>query len=61
MGGDTSVPRATGECLTINPGIDGYMEEAFITKYVAKGKVDANALRQHGKKVVRTARRRPPF
>jgi len=40
------------ECATVSPGADGYLENAFIAKYVNKGNVDDTALRQHGKKVI---------
>jgi hypothetical protein len=38
--------------MTANPGADGYMEMAFIEKYINNRDVDSNALREHGKAVV---------
>ena len=40
------------ECMTVNPGANGFMEEAFIAKYVNHQSVDDNALRQRGNAVV---------
>ena len=40
------------ECMTVNPGADGFMEAAFITKYINKQPVDSDAMRQRGKAVI---------
>jgi hypothetical protein len=40
------------ECMTVNPGIDGFMEEAFITKYVEKKAIDDKAYRERGKAAI---------
>jgi hypothetical protein len=45
-------PAGGKECMTVNPGANGFMEEAFITKYVNKQSVDAKALRQRGKAAI---------
>jgi hypothetical protein len=45
-------PVGDKECMTVNPGADGYMEMAFINKYINNKDVDSNALREHGKAVV---------
>ncbi|MCC6126278.1 MAG: hypothetical protein IT426_15070 [Pirellulales bacterium] len=45
-------PAGDKECMTANPGADGYMEHAFINKYVKKKAVDDDKLRAHGKAVV---------
>jgi hypothetical protein len=45
-------PAGDKECMTVNPGANGFMEEGFITKYVNKQPVDDNALRQRGKDAV---------
>jgi hypothetical protein len=45
-------PGGTPECRTVNPGFDGYMEHAFIAKYIRNKPVDTEALRQHGKAVI---------
>lgn len=41
------------ECTTVSPGADAYLETAFITQCVNHGEVDVEALRRHGKEVVR--------
>ena len=46
-------PSGNHECTTVSPGADGFMEVAFISKYVNHGTVDTNALRQHGKSVIK--------
>jgi hypothetical protein len=45
-------PLGDKECITVNPGANGFMEEAFITKYVNKQPIDDQALRRRGKAVV---------
>ena len=45
-------PTASAECMTVNPGADGYMESAFISNKLNHQPVDENALRAHGKLVV---------
>jgi hypothetical protein len=45
-------PAGDQECMTVNPGADGFMEMAFITKYVNKQPVDTEALRKHRKAVI---------
>ena len=45
-------PAGDKECMTVNPGANGFMEEAFITKYVNKQPIDDEALRQRGKAAV---------
>jgi hypothetical protein len=45
-------PAGDKECMTVNPGADGFMEGAFIDKYVNKRPVDDHALRQRGKAAV---------
>jgi hypothetical protein len=45
-------PAGDQECMTVNPGADGFMEEAFITKYVNKKAVDTKALRERGKAAI---------
>ena len=42
-------PEGDAECMTVNPGADGFMEEAFITKYVNKKPIDDAAFRKRGK------------
>lgn len=39
------------ECMTVNPGADGYMEFAFINGKLNKQPIDQKALREHGKAV----------
>jgi hypothetical protein len=34
--------------MPASPGFDGYMETAFIAKYVNKAKIDLDAIRKHG-------------
>ena len=46
-------PAGDRECMTVNPGADGFMEMAFISKYVNKQPVDDKALREHGKAVIK--------
>ena len=45
-------PDGDKECMTANPGADGFMEEAFIARHVHKKPVDAEALRTRGKAAV---------
>ena len=45
-------PLGDKECMTVNPGADGFMEEGFIDEYVNKQAVDENALRQRGKAAI---------
>jgi hypothetical protein len=45
-------PAGDKECMTVNPGADGFMEEGFITKYVNKQPIDAKALRERGKAAI---------
>ena len=45
-------PAGDKECMTVNPGANGFMEEAFIAKYVNHQSVDDNAFRQRGKAVI---------
>jgi hypothetical protein len=46
-------PAGDKECMTVNPGANGFMEEGFITKHVNKQPVDDNALRQRGRDAVK--------
>jgi hypothetical protein len=43
---------ASAECMTVNPGADGFMEMAFINNKLNHQPVDENALRAHGKDVL---------
>jgi len=45
-------PEGDKECMTVNPGANGFLEEGFITKYVDKKPVDEEALRRRGKAAV---------
>jgi hypothetical protein len=45
-------PLGDKECMTVNPGANGFMEEAFITKNVNKQPIDVNSLRQRGKAAI---------
>jgi glycoprotein endo-alpha-1,2-mannosidase len=45
-------PDGDKECMTVNPGADGFMEEAFITKYIEKKPVDDEAFRKRGRAAV---------
>lgn len=45
-------PLGDKECVTVNPGANGFLEEGFINKYVNKQPVDDNALRQRGKAAI---------
>ena len=45
-------PAGDSECMTANPGADGFMEEAFIAKYVDKKPVDREAYRKRGQAAV---------
>ncbi len=45
-------PEGDRECMTVNPGANGFMEEAFIATYVEKKTVDAEAYRTRGKAAV---------
>jgi hypothetical protein len=45
-------PEGDRECMTVNPGANGFMEEGFISIYVNKKPVDDKALRQRGKAAV---------
>ncbi|MGA2255310.1 MAG: glycoside hydrolase family 99-like domain-containing protein, partial [Thermoguttaceae bacterium] len=45
-------PAGDHECMTVNPGADGFLEDAFIRKYINKQPVDDNALRERGKAVI---------
>jgi hypothetical protein len=45
-------PAGDKECMTVNPGANGFMEEAFIAKYVNKQPIDVAALRQRGKAAI---------
>lgn len=45
-------PSGDKECMTANPGADGYMEMAYITKYVNKQPIDLKTLQEHGKSVI---------
>ncbi|MFI5385248.1 MAG: glycoside hydrolase family 99-like domain-containing protein [Fimbriimonadales bacterium] len=49
-------PAASPECMTVNPGADGYMEGAFIESKLNHKPIDEKALREHGK-AVEAARR----
>lgn len=42
-------PAGNQECMTVNPGVDGFMEEAFIAKYVNQKPLDPNTLQERGK------------
>jgi hypothetical protein len=45
-------PDGDKECMTVNPGADGFMEEAFITKYIDKKPIDDEAFRKRGRAAV---------
>jgi hypothetical protein len=45
-------PAGDKECMTVNPGANGFMEEAFITKVVNKRPIDVAALRNRGKDAI---------
>lgn len=45
-------PAGDKECMTVNPGADGFLEDGFITKYVNKRPVDTKALRERGKAAI---------
>jgi glycoprotein endo-alpha-1,2-mannosidase len=45
-------PLGDKECFTVNPGANGFMEEAFINKNINHQPVDDNALRERGKAAV---------
>src|ERR1700737_467215 len=45
-------PLGDEELMTVNPGADGYMEDAFIREHVKGQKVDVGPLRKHGEVVV---------
>ena len=45
-------PAGDAECMTVNPGADGFMEEAFIAKYVNKQAIDDEAYRKRGQAAV---------
>jgi hypothetical protein len=38
--------------MTVNPGANGFMEDAFIKQFVHKQAVDAKALRERGKEAI---------
>jgi hypothetical protein len=40
------------ECMTVNPGADGFMEEAFINGVINKQPIDVKALRQRGQAAI---------
>ena len=48
-------PAGDEECMTVNPGANGYMEEAFIKQFVHKQPVDAAALQNAGKRLSNSA------
>ena len=41
-------PLGTAEEMTVNPGTDGYLKDAFITEHVTGKPVDIATLRQPG-------------
>jgi hypothetical protein len=45
-------PLGDKECMTVNPGANGFMEEAFIAKVVNHQSIDVNAIRQRGKAAI---------
>jgi hypothetical protein len=45
-------PLGDKECMTVNPGANGFMEEAFIAKVVNHQPIDVNAIRQRGKAAI---------
>ncbi len=45
-------PLGDKECMTVNPGANGFMEEAFIAKVVNHQPIDVNAFRQRGKAAI---------
>jgi hypothetical protein len=45
-------PFGDKECMSVNPGANGFMEEAFIAKVINHQPIDINALRQHGKAAI---------
>jgi hypothetical protein len=46
-------PDGDAECMTANPSFDGFMESAFIDKTFKKKTVNTDALREHGKVVIK--------
>lgn len=48
--------KPSEECMTVNPGADGYMEGAFINGKLNHQPIDENALRAHGKDVMAARR-----
>jgi hypothetical protein len=45
-------PLGDKECMTVNPGANGFMEEAFITNVINKQPIDVAAYRQRGKAAI---------
>jgi hypothetical protein len=45
-------PFGDKECMTVNPGANGFMEEAFINGVINKQPIDVKALRQRGKAAI---------
>lgn len=45
-------PAGDKECMTANPGANGFMEEAFITSVINKKPIDVKAVRQRGKEAI---------
>jgi hypothetical protein len=45
-------PLGDKECMTVNPGANGFMEDAFIKQFVHKQAVDSKPLRQRGKEAI---------
>ena len=45
-------PLGNEEEMTVNPGADGYLEDAFITEHVKGKPVDTPALRKHARVVI---------
>jgi len=45
-------PDASPECMTVNPGADGFMETAFIENKLNHQPIDERALKAHGAAVV---------
>jgi hypothetical protein len=45
-------PLGDKQCMTVNPGADGFMEEAFINGVINHQPIDVKALRQRGKAAI---------
>lgn len=45
-------PEGDKQCMTVNPGANGFMEEAFITSVINHKPIDVAAYRQRGKAAI---------